>query len=207
MWRIIQVVLYILSLLLNWRPKTSLSNTGEKTENATMSWSPEMPLSAEIWSHIQKASQTHDLPSDLVASVVMVESAGNPWAMRFEPDWRYVWQSAVFAKMIQSSVLTEQTMQSTSWGLMQVMGTVARELGHKGWLSELCQPEVGLDYGARHLKDKIKKYGELDGIAAYNSGMPRRLENGALANQVYLDKILRYRERFSILLHSNEKRG
>jgi soluble lytic murein transglycosylase-like protein len=40
-----------------------------------------------------------------------------------------------------------------SFGLMQVMGEVARERGFKGkFLSALCDPEIGVPIGCEYLK-------------------------------------------------------
>ena len=50
-----------------------------------------------------------------------------------------------------TSYRTERKDRATSWGLCQVMGQVARELGCKVRslleLDQLCAPEVGLEYG------------------------------------------------------------
>ena len=87
---------------------------------------------------------------------------------------------------------TELIAQKTSWGLMQVMGTVARELGHRGWLSELCEPERGIYYGCLHLKKLMDRHGNLsDTVAAYNAGSPRRDVNGKYVNQEYVDRFIR----------------
>lgn len=154
------------------------------------------PMGPEIWIEVNRAAMRHKLDSSLVAAVVMVESAGNRFAMRFEPLWKYVYQAENFSQKIGCTHQTEEIAQSTSWGLMQVMGTVAREYGHTGFLSDLCEVEKGLEYGCLHLSKKISKYGELPGIAAYNAGSPSKDSNGAFTNQSYVDKILEWRGEF-----------
>ena len=88
---------------------------------------------------------------------------------------------------------TERQDQMTSWGLMQVMGAVARELGHTGPLSDLLDPPTGLFYGCLHLRRFRAKYDIWpDVIAAYNAGSPRRVAGqiGPYVNQSYVDKVL-----------------
>ena len=51
---------------------------------------------------------------------------------------------------------TESRMRAFSWGLMQVMGQVAREHGFSGRsLAQLCEPATGLEIGCRVLAAKL----------------------------------------------------
>lgn len=132
---------------------------------------------------IERKAEKYGLPWPLVMAVVDVESSGNPWAYRYEPAYQWL--------VGQGLTPTEQMAQRTSWGLMQVMGAVAREYGFKGWLTELCQPDVGLEYGCRHLKRYADRYRNwLDAIAAYNAGSPRKAGD-VYVNQSYVDKVMR----------------
>ena len=71
----------------------------------------------------------------------------------------------------------------------QIMGGVARELGFAGYLPELCDPAVGLEYSCRHLKRYYTKYGNWpDTIASYNAGSPRKIGE-IFVNQSYVDKV------------------
>lgn len=122
----------------------------------------------------------HALPPGILRAIAIQESAEMPWAGRYEPGFfrRYlepyskanlpgVWPAGV-------SEATERSWRATSWGLMQVMGEVAREYGFTApFLSMLCVPEIGVAYGASHLKAKLNKYGNLeDALSAYNAGSP-----------------------------------
>jgi len=103
---------------------------------------------------IQLAKTTaaaHDLQPEIVCAVVEQESNWNQWAIRYEPAFlaRYV------APLHLTS--TESTARSISWGLMQLMGEVAREYGFKGYLAELCDPATGLEYGCRKLAECFKR--------------------------------------------------
>jgi soluble lytic murein transglycosylase-like protein len=67
---------------------------------------------------------------------------------------------------------------------MQIMGETARELGFKGtYLTELCDPIVGLEYGCRKLGACIEKHpGDTRAaLLAYNGG----------SNPAYPDLVLR----------------
>jgi len=104
----------------------------------------------------------HGLDAALVCAVCEQESEWNPWAMRYEPGFRlkYVVPLDLRGEMLARppcSRVTEANARATSFGLMQVMGQVARERGFAGvYLSELCNPEVGLEYGCIQLKRKLE---------------------------------------------------
>lgn len=95
-------------------------------------------------------AQQHGLDPVLVCAVCEQESAWNPWALRFEPRF--------YARYVEPLGLsdTESYARSFSWGLMQLMGQVSRELGFDGHLASLCDPAVALEWGCRHLANKLK---------------------------------------------------
>jgi soluble lytic murein transglycosylase-like protein len=138
-------------------------------------------------------AKRHGLDPDFVCAIIQVESDWNTWAVRHEPLYKHLFHPRVCAdKFGIPSVNTETFLQMTSFGLMQVMGAVAREAGFDGWLTELCNPEYGLEYGCKHLKKKIVLYGgdEMKAAAAYNAGSARYLESGAhFVNQAYCNKV------------------
>jgi len=142
---------------------------------------------AELTTLIKSAASRRSLPWELVYAICQVESSLNPSAIRHEP--RYRWLVGDNETMSP----TERQDQMTSWGLMQVMGAVARELGHTGPLSDLLDPPTGLFYGCLHLRRFRAKYDIWpDVIAAYNAGSPRRVAGqiGPYVNQSYVDKVL-----------------
>jgi len=125
------------------------------------------------------------LPVNLVKAIVKTESAFETWAFRFEPAYKWL----VGDKLTMPA--TERTGQMCSFGLMQVMGGVAREMGFTGYFPELCDPAIGLDYGCRHLKQYYEKYANWpDTIASYNAGSPRKIGE-TYVNQGYVDKVYR----------------
>jgi soluble lytic murein transglycosylase-like protein len=156
-----------------------------------------MKLTKAQWLKIKSAARQHELDPHLVGAIVLQESAGMEMAMRFEPKWRFMYKPELFSKLNLTTLETERALQSMSWGLMQIMGTVAREWGHKGPMPELLGIRLNLDIGCRHLKKKLNLYGEPDGIAAYNSGSPQKNSQGKLFNQIYVDRIIKLRGQLS----------
>jgi len=84
-------------------------------------------VSTEIIHLARSIAAAHALDPALVCAVIEQESAWNPWAVRYEPGFlsRYVAPLYTAGKLS----ATETYTRSMSWGLMQVMGQVAREFG------------------------------------------------------------------------------
>jgi hypothetical protein len=150
---------------------------------------------------IQGLAINHRVDPLLLSAMIRVESGNRPWAFRYESHaGKYLVSAEDTAKLCGISVDTEKMAQMTSWGLMQVMGFSARELGFKGLLTELCEPELGITYGIYKLKQLEKRflskvsvslgYDEAL-IAAYNAGSPRKKADGSWENQGYVDKVER----------------
>lgn len=130
----------------------------------------------------------------LVTAIIMQESAGDTYARRFEKSY-YEHQRFLdperFAESSQISSETEKIDQATSWGLMQVMGVVAREVGYIGKLSKLLIPERGIYWACKKLQHIAGKYQKLeDIIASWNAGSPHILDNGKYFNQSYVDAVM-----------------
>jgi len=125
----------------------------------------------------------------LVTAICLQESGGNPVAVRYEPGYRWISKHAEKPNICTKE--TEVVLQSMSWGLMQIMGATARDLGFTGWLTELLTPEVNLLWGCAYLEQLTSIYnGVEDVVAAYNAGSPRRGKNGQYVNQPYVDSVL-----------------
>lgn len=132
------------------------------------------------------------IDSTLVAAVVTVESTWDPHAFRYEPAFAYPFKAEEFSKLHRITLSSELVFQKTSFGLMQIMGGVARELGFVGQLSQLFDPALNLEYGIRYLLTRMRRYPLLEeAIAAYNAGSARRDPlTKKLVNQTYVDKVL-----------------
>jgi soluble lytic murein transglycosylase-like protein len=113
----------------------------------------------------------HGLDPELVCAVVEQESGWNPWAARYEPGFMLKYVSQHYMNGEFSA--TEAYTRSMSWGLMQIMGQTARELGFSlATLPELCDPQYGLEYGCRKLLNcmKLANGSRTDALEKYNGG-------------------------------------
>lgn len=162
------------------------------------------------WAKIQDFHLTehiavsHGFDFNFVAAVVQTESGGNPNACRYERFFKYFPHNLdEIARNIYCTNESLRVLCKTSWGLMQVMGTVAYEHGlynesnvHRRWPTSLTTPAIGLRYGCLHLKVKYDLYGPDPArvYAAYNAGSPRYMANGDFINQVSVDRFLKYYE-------------
>jgi len=104
----------------------------------------------ELLSLARDAATKHSLDPALVCAVVEQESAWDAHAIRYEPAFRTRYVTPLGLPP------TEEIARSISWGLMQVMGQVAREHGFAAkFLSALCDPVAGLDAGCDVLVSKF----------------------------------------------------
>lgn len=137
-------------------------------------------------------ANSHELDASVVYGICMQESLLNPLAARHEKFYNWVINPECFRPKY-CSLETEIFLQKTSWGLMQMMGAVFRELGYTDWLTRVITDyRLQLEYGCRYLGQKMEKYGMVGGIVAYNSGRPKKNADGKYINQDYLDKVLEY---------------
>lgn len=120
----------------------------------------------ELKRKAKEAAGIYGLDGALVCAVIEQESNWIPWAIRYEPEFqkRYV-DRLGFSP-------TETVARSISWGLMQLMGQVARELGFTTKLASLCDPDNGIEWGCKHLKNRIEAHGGdiRAGLLAWNGG-------------------------------------
>ena len=87
----------------------------------------------------------YGIDTALLCAVIEQESGWQWWATRYEPLF--------YARYIHDIDLpmVEARDRATSWGYMQIMGEVARELGYTGALPDLRIPENGLEFGCKKL--------------------------------------------------------
>ena len=139
---------------------------------------------------IEKNCQTFGLDFKLIRAIVLTESGGKSSVARYEAQYIYTFRIPFFATKCGISQDTETQLQKMSWGPMQVMGGLARQLGFDGFLPDLCKPDVGIYYGCKYLKSLKSRYSlDEDTIAAYNAGSPRRKADGGYVNQDYVNKV------------------
>lgn len=171
-------------------------------------------LHVALQAQIRTAASAYALPYSLIAAQVTVESGGNQYAHNPEPKYHYMWDVRLrrpFRPLTPAEIASEippddfyailPTVprdaewqdQQASWGLMQVMGAVAREMGFRGpFLTQLVEPVLNLDFGCRKLAGELKwAHGNVpQALAAYNGGR-RGNETPPYRNQEYADKVLR----------------
>lgn len=145
---------------------------------------------------IIKYAGEYGLKPEIVYGVIMQESRGQQFAVRYEENYKWI-ENPTKHKPNICSLDTEIMFQKTSFGLMQMMGGVFRQLGFKGWLSRvMTDPYIQLDYGCRFLATKIKKYGFKGGICSYNSGSPIMNNNDQYINIEYFNKVISHSKKW-----------
>ena len=130
-----------------------------------------IPPSENLLVLAREIAAAHALDPALVCAVIEQESEWNPWAMRYEPAFLAKYVAPLYTNNKISA--TEAYARSFSWGLMQVMGQVARENGFaEVHLAELCAPEQGIAVGCRVLQKKLAAAGgDVErGLLAWNGG-------------------------------------
>jgi len=135
----------------------------------------------------RKVAIAQSLDPSLVCAVVEQESAWNPWAIRYEPAFFSKYVATLYTN--NKIAATEAYARGFSWGLMQVMGQVAREFGFDAlFLSSLCEPEQGLAVGCKVLRKKLDAMAgdATRALLAWNGG----------ANPTYAAQVLARRARY-----------
>lgn len=152
-------------------------------------------MTDEIFKAISWWANLLKLDADLVAAICMAESSFDPFKTRYEENWRYPTPPEQIARILGVTKITEQRLQAFSWGLMQVMGSVARELGFAGHLTQMTDINLGIQFGCIHLARKLKQFPKRiqDGVSAYNAGTPKFDPVTHLyKNQDYVNKVMGY---------------
>lgn len=136
--------------------------------------------------------------TNLVLSIAEHESGLNPYVTRYEEKWTYFYKPDLLSNNLGITLATEKIHQATSWGPMQIMGTVARELGYNSYLQTLGVYYIpAIDFGVKKILTLQNKYSDMkDVISSYNQGSPIKDLKGQYKNQDYIDDVLkRYRNR------------
>lgn len=139
---------------------------------------------------------THKIPPALVYAIIEVESGFQPYAWNPEPHYRWFWDvrnNAPFRVISPAESANEYPPkdfptlagdpdqewwgQQASWGLMQLMGAVGREVGFRGpYLPGLCFPSININLGVKFLAKLCMRKDNLHGlkgaVSAYNTGSP-----------------------------------
>jgi soluble lytic murein transglycosylase-like protein len=132
---------------------------------------PNITISPDLIALAKRQAISYALDPALVCAIIEQESAWNTFAMRYEPAFfaRYV------ASLYTNNKITasEAYARGFSWGLMQVMGQVARENDFAApFLSTLCEPQQGLAIGCKVLRKKLDQSAgdQTRALLAWNGG-------------------------------------
>lgn len=134
---------------------------------------------------VAQIAKEYSLDPSLVCAVCEQESNWDTYAVRFEPAFlkRYI------HPVHPETPTTEELTSAMSFGLMQVMGEVAQGLGFKGrFLTALCDPDCGLNFGCRKLKECLDRAkGDVrQALLYYNGG----------GNKAYPDEVMARMEKY-----------
>jgi soluble lytic murein transglycosylase-like protein len=122
------------------------------------------------------AAARQSIEPDLIEALIEQESTYDPYAWNPEPRYRYLWnvRTAAPFRVVSAAELAakfppadfhaiagdadqEWWGQQASWGLMQLMGAVAREEGFLGpFLTELCDPQTNLELGCARFASLVR---------------------------------------------------
>lgn len=136
---------------------------------------------------IAEAAVRHTLDRDLLEAQVMAESAGRAEAFRFEEGFyeKYLAGKPEWKEWVPRRI-------SSSYGLMQIMFSTARQHGFSGEPEMLFVPFINLEWGSKHLASLLE-WAEGDiirALCAYNGGKAGNVV-APFRNQAYADKVLR----------------
>jgi hypothetical protein len=146
---------------------------------------------------LDSVARARNIPISLLAAFIQEESLWDAYAYRTEPHYlkkkKVIAEARAWSRRYKGSpsFQSELWARSTSFGLMQPMGQVAREQRFdKRYLTELIRPFNSIDEGAKHLLSKLKRYpgDTLSAISAYNQGN-NRMKDGMYENYKYVYRV------------------
>jgi soluble lytic murein transglycosylase-like protein len=145
-------------------------------------------MTSELINLARGVALKHGLRPEIICAICEQESAWNPFAMRYEPAFMSKYVAPLFVN--DNFDATEAYARAISWGLMQVMGQVAREFGFNGrFLAELCDPACGLQIGCAVFARKLT-------LAGGDTEKALQLFNGG-ANPAYAFEVLARVEKYA----------
>lgn len=166
----------------------------------------------EMQFYVQSYAMEFRMDEPTIAGIVMTESSGRWEATRYERNYRWLWDNARHKPFTLARSHADATppgfsgvhlislpdvefrQQRTSWGAMQIMGAVAREMSFMGDLKDLNGP-LGLRYGVKLFSNLhhrfYREHGMVGVISAYNCGQPK-----PESNPEYVAKVIHYADQY-----------
>lgn len=130
----------------------------------------------------RQAGEKYEIDPLLLVAIAIKESSLQPDSFRKEPAFYKRYVSRLTVKRIKEynpwvfaleAVAKEKEAEACSYGLMQVMGLTARELGFRNMhLRDLHESQINIEYGAKVIKKQLVRYsGDVEkALSAYNAG-------------------------------------
>lgn len=148
-----------------------------------------MITTQEVLELIASMSKPLGLDPKMAQAIALTETNAKLFLVRYEPLWPYFSQVDIHAARLGISIPTEKVLQAMSYGPLQIMGSVARELAYTEMLTQLNLPEDGIRIALLKLQTVARRYKKLEDVfSAWNAGTPVYKSNGGLMNQSYVDK-------------------
>lgn len=148
-------------------------------------WAMQLPVNL-----IYAKGKQFDVDPLVIMALVWHESKGSVYAVRYEPNYKYLWKPEKYHKYLGIDLKTEINLQKQSYGLCQIMGGTARWQGFEGNLGALYKPENNLYWGVKYLARLKEKYEDVPSfLSAYNQGSPRKAFDGTFKNQRYVNDV------------------
>jgi len=151
-----------------------------------------MSESTKMTKELIQLIESFEVSPKWVNAIILQESSWKNYALRFEPNYPYLFQVDQFAKKLVITSATETTCQKMSWGLGQIMGALAREQGHDGPMGQLFKPKYNILHMCKRIQTLKKISPRMDDIFAMYNGGPGALikkKDGIFKNQVYVDSV------------------
>lgn len=150
-------------------------------------------MSVTFWyrAEVEAIASQFGFDPDLIEAICLVESAGKTHAYRFEPGF---WHRYLKDKPEWDGANPERV--SASYGLMQCMYPVAKELGYGDLPEHLFAPVTGLHWGTKKLAALRDWAGGniASALASYNGGQKGNAKP-PYRNQIYVNKVLQMLEK------------
>lgn len=129
---------------------------------------------------VTREALKHQVPFDIIIAMICQESGGDRWAVRYEQAFfsRYIASKdrgsllGFIPRETKCTLMTEKFLRANSFGLMQIMGETAREIGFKGPLLSLTVPSINVALGCQYFAAKLKQHGgDVDkALLSWNGG-------------------------------------
>jgi soluble lytic murein transglycosylase-like protein len=155
---------------------------------------PHAEVQAALNPLVIETALRYEVDHKVIDAIITQESHWDAFAIRYEEKYPYLLNPLHYAELLSISLSTETELQKMSWGLGQVMGAMARELGFNGPMGLLLHERVNIDIVCRLIQkiNKVVKTPE-EVFATYNGGHGALDKvDGKFRNQAYVDSAMEH---------------